>query len=99
MTQATRNCEGGKTVISIEMGIIRLEHHRGSVCIEKRSYTAQDLIDGNIDQMLFNSSLGSVNLTTVKGISKGVDPFDLSDLSQMGDYGGEWAQGEVLKTP
>jgi hypothetical protein len=99
MTKATRNYEGGKTVVCVDVGIIRLEHHRGGVCVEKRTYTAQDLVDGNIDQMLFNSALGSINITSVKGASEGVDPFDLSDLSQMGDYSGEWARGEMLKTP
>ena len=95
MTQATRHCEGGKTILTIDMGTVRVEHHRGGVCIEKRTYTAKDLVDGKVDTLLFNSTLGSVNITTVEGSSKKIDPFDLNDLSQMGD----WSDGEMLKTP
>ena len=98
MTKATRNCEGGKTILTIDMGTVQVEHHRGGVCIEKRTYTARDLVEGKIDTLLFNSTLGSVNITTVKGSCKNIDPFDLNDLNQMGDYAAEWADGEKLKT-
>jgi hypothetical protein len=81
--------------VYIEEGVIRLEHHRGNICVEKRTYTAGDLIAGNIDQALFNSCLGSTNITTP---SNKIDPFDLSALSQMGDYemGGDWSQCELM---
>ena len=95
MTKAIRNNEGGKTTVYIEEGVIRLEYHRGNTCVEKRTYTANDLIAGNIDQVLFNSCVGSTNVTT---LTNKIDPFDLSELSQMGDgeIGGDWSQSELM---
>tara|TARA_Y100000310_G_C20587980_1_gene766452 strand:+ start:396 stop:614 length:219 start_codon:yes stop_codon:yes gene_type:complete len=58
MTTGTKTTAGSHTVIVIDGGMIRVELHRCGICIESRIFNAQDLIELDIDRVLFSSNRG-----------------------------------------
>ena len=58
MTTGKRTTAGSLTVIVIDNGMIRVELHRCGICIESRIFSAQDLIELDVDRMLISNSRG-----------------------------------------
>ncbi len=89
MALTSQTGDGLTTILRIDFGVLRIEKWDQTKCIERRTYTPNDLLTAGIHTtLLADETLGTRNIVTIDG-SK-VDPYE---------YNMDWHAGCDEKLP